>query len=290
MRHIKLSLLLLIVYTAVHAQTGLQQYTPSVLMSKGQYQARIFNSLYTQNKVRNDNGNLIKLDERQSFLVNNLGLLYGVSANARFNIGFEINVSTGKYADASTGIFNVFSSDFEHSVTLISSIGAIVKFLPFKNIERLSVQSTFQVPIDGERLESPRFVNHNRYTWFTQLFYDKNFSTKFNIFFEADLLYRFKAEETQGNFFRVPLGVILSYFPDNKWTAYIGIQHAAAYGTLIGLGEQKFGRLRWFTQLSAGVKYQITPEFELELSSGSFLWSKNDGAGQTFNLGIKFLK
>jgi len=275
---------------SVHGQSGLQQYTPSVLLSKGQFQARLYNSLYTQNKIRDENGNPVELDQRQSFLINNFGILYGISGSSRLNIGFEVNISTGKYADASAGVFNIFSSDFDQSVSLISSVGAIVKFLPLKNVERLSVQSTFLFPINGDKLESPRFVNHNRYTWFTQIFYDKNFSEKFNIFFEIDLLYRFKAEETQDNFFRVPFGAILSYFPTNKWTIFLNLQHAAAYGTLTGVEEEVFGRLRWYTQLGAGVKYQLTPAVELELSAGSFLWSRNDGAGQAFNLGLRFLK
>ena len=271
-------MILMGVSTSVFSQGNLQQYTPSVMLSQGQSQLKLFNAFYTQTKRTDENGDLISTFSggRESFLNHAFTYLYGISKSNRINVGIEVNLTSAWYDD--------------YNATFISSIGPSIKFLPFGNINRLSVQSTFLFPVEGEKLESPRFVNHNRYTWFTQIFYDKSFNDQFNIFLEADLLYRFKADESQENFFRVPLSMILSYFPDAKWTVYGQVQYSPRYETLVSPETEKFGKTQWFTQLTAGVKFQATSFLEFELSSGRLLWSKNDGAGSTINFGIRYLR
>lgn len=239
-------------------------------------QVKLFNNLYTQTKVRDEFGTDIDLGERQSFLNHQLSFLYGVSEESRINLGMEVNLTTAWYGSQTTS-------------TLVSSLGPSLRLVPIAAYGNFSIQSTLLFPVNGEQLESPRFVNHNRYTWWTQIFYDHRINEKWNAFFEVDLLYRFKAERIQNNFFRVPLNVIVSYFPSSRWTIYSQIQHAAAYGKLTGVEDIEFGRMRWFTQLGLGGKYLLRQNLELELSYGNFIWSKRDGAGQVFNLGLRLI-
>jgi hypothetical protein len=65
------------------AQSNLQTYTPSVLLQKGQIEYNLFNSLYSQTKIRDVNGHDVPLGERQSFLRNTFALLYGISENKK---------------------------------------------------------------------------------------------------------------------------------------------------------------------------------------------------------------
>lgn len=274
MKKIFLLCLCLLAVGLLMAQNSLQQYTPSVLLSKGQMELKLFNNLYTQTMVRDEFGNAVELGQRQSFLNNQFRYLYGLSAASRFNIGMELNLTTAWYGGESSSL-------------LFTSIGPTIKFVPFANHGNFSVQSTFLIPLNGDKLEKP-FINHNRYTWWTQFFYDHKINEKWNLFLEADLLFRFKADEQQNNFFRVPLSAIVSYFPTSKLTFYANAQYAAAYGKLTD--DIEFGRTRWYTQLGLGTKYLIRNNLELELSYASFLWSKRDGAGQVFNLGVRILR
>lgn len=270
-----LGLLSLSLQTA-YAQGSLQQYTPSVLLSKGQMEVKLFNNLYTQSKVRDANGNDLELGQRQSFLNNQFRYLYGLSDGARLNVGLETNLTTAWYGGEATDL-------------LFTSIGPTIKLVPIETVGNFSIQSTFLFPLNGDQLEKP-FINHNRYTWWTQLFYDYSVNTKFNLFFEADLIYRFKAEEVQNDFFRVPLSLIASYFPTSKLTLYANIQYAPAYGKLQGVEDIEFGRMRWYTQLGLGAKYLVLNNLELELSYANFILSKRDGAGNVFNFGVRFLR
>jgi hypothetical protein len=266
------------------AQNSLQNYTPSVLLSKGQMEIKLFNNLYTQTKIRDQDGNDIEIGGRQSFFNNQFRFAYGVSNEKRINVGLEINMTSAKYAGD-----NDTNKDFNK--TLLSSIGPTIKFIPIPNIGNFSIQSTFLFPVGGEDLEDPDFINHNRRTWFTQLFYDYSISDQLNVFFEADLLFRFKEEDTQTNFFRTPVSGIVSYFPTSKLTFYTLIQHAPLYSTVLPGGQEiDLGRISWYTQLGFGMKYQLLSSLELELSYGNFLWSKRDGAGQVFSLGLRFLR
>ena len=46
------------------SQTNLQTYTPSVLLQKGQIEYNLFNSLYSQTKIRDEIGHDVPLGER----------------------------------------------------------------------------------------------------------------------------------------------------------------------------------------------------------------------------------
>ncbi|MEP2026694.1 hypothetical protein [Reichenbachiella sp.] len=237
---------------------------------------KVFNNLYTQTKVRDEDGTNIELGERQSFLNNQIRYLYGLSKEARFNIGLETNLTTAWYGSESSDL-------------MFTSIGPTLKFVPIKNLGNFSVQSTFLFPLNRDDLEKP-FINHNRYTWWTQFFYDHSINSKLNLFLEADLIYRFAVEDYQNDFFRTPLSLIVSYFPTSKLTLYTNVQYAPAYGKLPGVEDIEFGRMRWFTQLGLGTKYLIQSNLELELSYANFVLSKRDGAGSVYNFGIRFLR
>ncbi|WP_420582006.1 hypothetical protein [Reichenbachiella sp.] len=278
MKKLVLISLLLLAVSALFAQSSLQQYTPSVLLSQGQMEFKLFNNLYSQTKVRDKDGTEIELGQRQSFLNNQFRFLFGVSNSKRLNVGFETNLTTAWYGSESSDL-------------MFTSIGPTLKFVPIESKGNFSIQSTFLFPLNGEKLENPVFVNHHRYTWWTQIFYDYSVNERLNLFFEADLIYRFKAVEMQKDFFRVPLSIIVSYFPTSQLTLYANGQYAGAYGTQIpGGNEVEFGRVSWYTQLGLGAKYLILNNLELELSYANFVLSKRDGAGSVYNFGIRFLR
>ncbi len=51
-----------------NASSNLTTFTPSALLSKGQYEIQSFNNLYTQNSVRDAAGDEVNLNQRQIFL------------------------------------------------------------------------------------------------------------------------------------------------------------------------------------------------------------------------------
>ncbi|MEQ9423661.1 MAG: hypothetical protein RJQ09_04530 [Cyclobacteriaceae bacterium] len=269
-------------------QSNLTRFTPSALLGKGQFEIQNFNNLYTQNSIRDASGSEFELNQRQIFLNSAFMFTYGVSTSSKFNIGLDFNLNRAAYFNSDDNPLGIFSNGAISSRTALGSIAARLKFAPIAALPRLAIQSSISVPV-AKNLETPRFVAHDRYNWWTQIFYDKSIGQHFQAFFELDLLYRFKRQEFQENFFRTPASVFLSYFPSSRVTFYTLFQHSPAFGKIVQ-GERTFrGQLRWFSQWGLGTKYQLTDKLGIELSYSTFFASRNDGAGNTVNLGFRFI-
>ena len=268
--------------------SNLQAFTPSVLLRKGQVELRSFYNIYTQNRIRNAEGNRIALDGRQSFFNVQYMVNYGVSKSARINVGFDVLVSS--FSDGNSPFSPVFQSGDVNEVAL-AAFGPAIRFTPFKGTPNLSVRSAFWFP-GASNLENRdgAFVAHDRYTSFTQVFYDQELSTDWRLFLEADLIYRFARRDDQVDFFRTPLTGILSYFPNSKSSVFLLYQYSPRFERVSNGFDEQFGLSQWFQQAGAGFKYQINSKLEIELSYSNFFASRNDGGGQTFNLGFRWLK
>ena len=268
--------------------SNVQAFTPSVLLKKGQFEINNFNNLYTQKNIRNSAGDELALTERQSFLSNLFQFTYGISRKSNINIGWDVVVNSAYYDSEKGSPLELFSPKEGFSRTVVGAMGPRIKFTPLANLTNLSIQSTFTFPLENN-LEVPNFVAHDRYTWNTQFFYDQSLSSQFRLFFEADFLYRIKRKKEQSNFFRTPVTAIVSYFPTDKTTLYLLLQHAPAFGKLTNENRTQFGQLRWFSQYGIGGKYQLTSRLGIELSYTDFFLSRSDGAGTTYNLGFRYI-
>ena len=80
-------------------QSNIQTYTPSKLLSKGQWDIKWFNNLYTEVKGRNEQGNKTQFP-RQNFFTSSLDVFTGISDANRVNIGilleFRSNTIQGR--------------------------------------------------------------------------------------------------------------------------------------------------------------------------------------------------
>lgn len=282
---------------ADQAISNVQYFTPSVLLKKGQIEVKLFNNLYTQTAFRDANRQKMDLGERQTYFTGIYQFTIGVSQNRRWNVGIEAYLNSVRQdADPGSSPLRIFGSNKtgeNFSKTALAYLGPRIRFSPFASIPRLSITSSLQLPLskDLELIDdqgNSRFLAHNRVNWFTQVFFDQYFGD-FQLFTEFDLLFRFKTKRTSFNqpaFFRTPLTVFLSYFPNSRSTLNLNAQYSPAWGKSNG----QFSYLNDFVQLGAGAKYQLTPDINLEIIYTNFISSRNQGAGQTFNLGIVFIR
>ncbi|MEO0471703.1 MAG: DUF547 domain-containing protein [Bacteroidota bacterium] len=281
---------------AGQALANIQAYTPSVLLKEKEIRIQLFNNLYTQTGFRNGEREFVDLGRKETFFTGIIRFDYGVSAQSRLNIGFEANINGVRYDGESGssplrifgGANNALAQRWE-----LGTIGPRIRWQPFASVPKFSLTSTFlfNVRNDLERNENFGFLTHNRKTWWTQFFYDKIWGD-FQFFGEIDLLYRFETKNhsfDQSAFFRTPVTVFLSYFPDTKSTVNVNIQYSPAFTGLPGNDAGiSFNLNRSFTQAGLGAKYQITPSLNLEVLYTNFIFSRGEGAGQTFNFGVVF--
>jgi hypothetical protein len=283
------TLLVLLVSTSLSAQqadsTNLTHYTPSILLERRQIEIKQFNNFYTQTAWFDETGEKTKLNQRQTYFTAFTGFLYGVSD--RFNIGVSTMFRSVRFDTVNSSPLNVF--EFKNNTnarTAFMSIGPQIRWAP-KKWQHFSIQSTLLFPIapdlEGTVTGKP-FLDFDAHQWVTQFFYDKIFANRFAIFAEADLWVRvnrtFQLEQTITS---TPLKVFFGTFLSPKWGVYAFAEWSPFWG-----GDQIIPA--FYTQTGGGIKHQLTKHLEIEAIYSFFPVGKSSGAGQSFNLGIRFLK
>lgn len=265
-----------------------QDFTPSVLYTIGQWEFKHFNNLYSQTASYDKEGNRTKLSSRGSYFSSINQILIGV--NSRFNVGLDFWVKSVRIDDSASSPFSTLS--FQSGLnarTALSSIGPKVKFQPFKKLSHLSIQTTFLIPIasdqEGARNGKP-FLSQDSYISITQIFYDQAITRKIQLFFSLSPWVYIK-KNTIANENRIsvssPLDIFLSYFPTDRLTFYM------QQGFWPNFGQS--GIASWFRQEGFGVKYQIVKgKLEFESSYTKFTMGSDQGAGATYNFGLRFMR
>ncbi|MDX1629647.1 MAG: hypothetical protein R3345_13160 [Fulvivirga sp.] len=270
----------LLISLHVSAQQSLQNYTPSVLLLKNQWEFKNFHNYYTQTKQFGPNGGKILTGNgRESYYTMINQFLYGISD--RVNIGFDIWVKS-------------VNLELNQSAnwTAVTGIGPKIKWLP-TGVPGFSIQSTLlmaptpQLEGNGERA----FLEHDRTLWINQLFYDRIIAPDFQIFLQFSVWYAFVRESFRANnYVQTPTSGFINYLPNDRLTIYFTSEFwPVHYNT----NEQKAEAFHsFFIQSGFGTKYQVIKgHLELELLYTNFVYgSLSEGAGETFNFGIRIIR
>lgn len=254
---------------------NLQTVTPSSIMQPGQVEIKLFNNLYTQQAYFDDSSNKQNIDFRESYFTSTNYFLVGV--NSWLNLGAEVWLNSVKR-----------TTDPTQKRTELAYLAPKFKIAPFSSIERFSITSTFLIPLandmQGGGDPNEPFLAYDNFIWINQLFYDKQLGLKWQAFFElSGWMYLKKSSvEESDSFFRMPAKAIVSFFPNYRFTLY-GM--AELMTQLNGDGVEAY-----YFQSGPGLKYQLLPgKAELEGLYTKFLAGKNQGAGSTFNLGLRII-
>ena len=274
--------------------SNIQEYTPSKLLKKGQWDIKFFNSLYTQTK-RTDEGSYSIDIPRETFFTNTTEIYTGISKNSRINIGFIFQVRSNVFGGSDA--LDVFK--FEDNLNARSGLTTIapsVRVQPFVKIPNFSITSSVYIPIFEDKAALP-YLDKRSVFWETKFFYDKTFGNdKWQLFTEVDLGFNFGEKSSEANPINsnvserfannslfLPLSAFISYFPSSKTTVFANVKQAF----LIDLGNN-FGQNS--TSLGFGGKYQLSKVLNLEASFDQFVRGNNfQGLGQTYSLGLRVI-
>lgn len=276
-------------------KSNIQEYTPSKLLKKGQWDIKLFNSIYTQTERTDEGSKSVKID-RETFFTSKLEVFTGVTESSRFNVGVVVQTKSNTYGGAGALDVLSFKDDRKTTRNGLSSVAPSIKVQPFKKVSNFSLQTSFYIPLFEDVPGAP-YLDKRSYVWETKFFFDKSFATdKFQFFGEVDFGYNFgeksvdadpatenTVERFANNSLTLPLSAFLSYFPNSKTTVFVNGQQSF----LIDLGndfEQNY------TQLGVGGKYQLTKKINIEGSFGKIVRGVNfQGLGQSFSLGFRAL-
>ena len=271
--------------TTENEKSNIQTYTPSKLLSSGQWDIKWFNNLYTETKdLFGPNGSKQDIP-RNTFFTSTLDVFTGISANSKLNVGllleFRSNVVGGR------GALDVFKFDGETNSARsgLTSFAPAIKFNPIKGVGNFTIQTAFHIPLIDNEKENGVFLDQKGFIFQNRFFYDYSFSgDKWQLFSELNTEYNFgkKEDSFANNSLRLTPGVFLSYFPSSKFTVLGLIQHSQ----LIDAGND-FSQD--FTALGGGLKYQLTDVLNVETLYTGFVRGNDTGLGQSFNIGLRAL-
>ncbi len=289
MRILSRIIIFILLPTSLFAQLSLQSYTPSALLGEGNWEFKSFQNLYRETQsFGEDPFDKIKNDEnRRSVYFTSINqFLYGLTP--QLNVGLDLWAS---HVD-----INSISRDANRWG--ISGFGPKIKIAPFRKLPNLSVQSTFLFPL-AQDLESRKsdatdpflFLAFDRYLWLTQFFYDQSIGSNWQLFLQTAFWYSIVRDSfVNNNFLDTQFNGFLSYFPSSRWTVYGMLEYFPRHYDFQTQMAQPFNI--YFAQAGLGAKYQLIPQLlELELLySNFFMGSPDNGAGQTFNFGVRIIQ
>lgn len=270
----------------------IQTYTPSILLKKGQWDIKWFNNLYTETTdlFGNQEGTQKRDIPRNTFFTSSVDIFTGVSENNSLNVGllFEVRSNAIGGRDA----LDVFSFDGERGTARsgLTSFAPAIKFNPIKSVGNFTIQTAFHIPLIDNETEDGVFLDQDGFIFQNRFFYDYSFAGgDWQLFTELNTEYNFGEQNSFAyNSLRLTPGVFLSYFPSSKFTVLGLAQHIE----LISFGANDVGANDFsqsVTILGGGAKYQLTKTLNAEFLYSNFLFGKNSGLGQTFNIGLRAL-
>ncbi len=256
---------------------NLQNITPSSIMKRGQVEIKLFNNLYTQQAFYNNSSEKKETGFRENYFTSANYFLIGV--NSWLNIGGEVWVSSVKR-----------NTDPIQKRVEVAYVAPKIKIAPFNSLERFSITSTLLIAtstdMQGGGNPNEPFLAFDNNIWINQLFYDQNLGKDWQVFFELSGWMYFKKPKVEESdvFFRLPAKAILSYFPTNRITLYALTELMTQFGQANLVDS-------YYVQMGPGIKYQLVPgKLEVEGLYTNFFAGKNQGAGSTFNLGLRIIR
>ncbi|WP_204343981.1 hypothetical protein [Psychroserpens algicola] len=259
----------------------IQEYTPSKLLNKGQWDIKWFNNLYTQTESTFSEGT----EPRQTFFTSTVDIFTGISNSSNFNIGLLLEFRSNVINDRNA--LDVFAFDGESGTARsgFTSFAPAVKFNPIKSISNFTIQTAFHIPLVDNETENGVFLDQKGFIFQNRFFYDYTFpGDKWQVFTELNTEYNFgkKEDSFANNSLSLTPGVFLSYFPSQKFTILGLVQHSQRIDTGNDFEQD-------FTAVGGGAKYQLTKVLNIETLYTNFVRGNNTGLGQTFNIGLRAL-
>lgn len=269
--------------TPVSTSNNASRYVVSAAIPKGTTETKIFNNLYTQ-RVPSGGPNT-ELTDRNNFFTSSLSFLYGFTN--RFNAGFDVRYRRVSNTGLPSSPFNVLTNkEADSRRSTIANLGPKIRWAPTSALPNFSIQSSFVFPVaddlEGNSELNRPFVDWDSPIWITQFFNDFSIGDNFSIFTELDFWWEDIGND-QLNRLATPATAIFSYFPNPKTTVYVLTNYAPFW-------QENFD---YFAQAGLGLKYQFTPQFEIELLYSDFTnkgLRANGGQAATFNLGVRYSK
>lgn len=269
----------------VDSARNLLNYTPAVLLQPGQFSYRFWNLLYTQKALYAEDGTKFPSSDRITFFTSQHQFAIGLSKT--LNVEADVwlkSVRIDLPENSPLQVYRFTSTDSAR--TALAYAGAGIRWRPSKKNTRLSLGSKFLFPIT-QNLESQNmvqpFLAEDHFWWTNTLYYDRPIADNLYTFFQAGAWVSIpKSSSEQASIIRFPFRGMLSYFASKV----LSVNLQAGFT----LNNQTRMNGYW-GDLGLGFRWQIAPGvLELQGEYQKYVIGKNQGAGETFNFGLRWIR
>jgi hypothetical protein len=269
--------------------SGLSAFTPavsSVLLNHKQREFNFFASVISANNYRNDEGHLGNLDVRQTYVYRTLQATYGLSRNARFNVGLDVNIVMGRIdQDRNSSMFKVFDTNVKDSsrhARAITSVAARIRWRPLKRNYNFTVQSSISFPT-GVSQEKQWTLGHSQIFLMSQFLYNQPLSKRLFLFSQLGLQYGFERDNVPAAFFS-PVSFYLSYLIPRKAIPFILFNYMPMFNK-----DNSWSYSHYTMQVGGGLQYHITPHFLVNGYYANDIKGKNYPDFNTYSLSLRYV-
>lgn len=257
-----------------------------ILIKKTEVEINLFNSILSATEYRDDQGTINKLNARTTYMYNILQVSHGVSKTSRVNIGFDVNLISGRIdPDPNTSVFKVFNSYTtppSKYASAISSVALRVRWQPFKNNMNFVIQSSLIIPTVSKD-EKKDLLGQNQVSFSAQFLYSQSLSKHFFLFGQLSLQYGFSNSRIYSATF-TPLAIYLSYVPTKRMVIFALVNYIPVFQKNTNWRYQSYA-----LAAGGGLQYSISDNFLINCFYTNTFKGKNYGNYTGYNLGARRL-
>lgn len=249
----------------------LRSYGPSNLLAPGESELKLFHNLYTQTRYYDDDGDAVDQGARSTWYTGTATLRVGWKP--RVNPGVDMTVRAVKDGTR--------APDFQGRSGL-TAVMPWVQVAPLSEARWLTVQTGVRVPLGSDLEGDGRdpFLDFADPSWMARGLADLSPGAAWRLYLEAGGSLRMAGDASQ---LTTPFKAIVTWEPSARWSLYAPGEIAPDW-----LGDSSGN---YYSQVGAGGKLRPGDGgAEVEALWTVFPAGRNAGAGQTFNLGVRFVR
>jgi hypothetical protein len=257
----------------------------SVMMNKNQLEVNLFNTILSATRARNIYGDLYDLNARSTYLYNTLQFTYGISENARWNLGLDLNLTSARIGDNNSSMFEVFSSNVEGNsqfARAITSMGPRIRWKPFQDNYRVTLQSSILFPALKDE-DIKYLLGKNQVYFQSQLLYNFLPNDRFFLFSQLGFQYGFKNEDVSTKFYPALTGYGVYYIP-RKTILFSIINYTPFF-----MNETQWEHFANALQIGGGMQYQISKNILINGYFTKCIWGTNYPHFSSYTIGLRFV-
>jgi hypothetical protein len=257
----------------------------SVMMNKNQLEINLFNTINTATRARNSNGDLYNLNARSTYLYNTLQFTYGISENTRWNLGLDLNLVSVRIDARNSSVFQIFSSKVHGNsqfARAITSIGPRIRWKPFQDNYRLTLQNSFLFPVINDA-EKQNLLGKNQVYFQSQLLYSFHPVNRIFLFSQLGFQYGLKKEDVSSKFYPALTGYGIYYIP--RKTVLFALMNYSPFF----MNETNWEYFANALQVGGGVQYQISKNIQVNGYYTNCIWGTDYPVFSSYTVGLRFV-